>query len=476
MISLVLGRRMHKVFSAIFLFFSTLQAGSWTEPSLIDSSAILAKSDVSTCYDSTNNRIFAAWADNATNRPVFSIYSSGSWSSPFFIGNDTLAVNNNVFLCYDSQNDQVFAAWKDTGDNNYPYYSIYSGSSWSTPAAIVGSALGDQVSGDDVFLTYDSTNDRVFATWVGNGRSSPAACIYSGGSWGSRVQISGASFPTHNVYTCFNSSDGTIIATWPTPAASGLLYSVYNGSWGAPATIASSVTTPNVFPTYNSSDQTIIATWISTVTDIHTTVYAIGTRVDANTYSWGSSSAISATTVKGTSQTLFTCYNSTNNEVMTVWANSSSDPVYAIYSGGSWGSTQSLNASSPGVYHDVYLTYGSTDNNIFATFGHIDSQLPFYSIYTGSSLTPPSSLSGQQFTNDFGIQKEYYNQLNWSASLSSDIVSYKIYRDGSLIDTVPSSRLSYQDHNRIPGSSYTYTVYAVNSSGTQSTGISVTLR
>lgn len=450
----------------IFLWIATLAFASWTPPALIDSSTIAAKIDVTTCYDSALNRVFAAWVDNATNRPTYSIYSSGSWSTPAYIGGGTLAANNNVFLCYDSQNAQVFAAWRETSDSDFPYYSIYSSGSWSAPAAILSSGLGDAVSGDDVFLCYDSTHDLVFATWVGNGRSSPAACIYNG-SWGSRTQIHASSFPTRNVYTCFNSTDGTVIATWPNPGGSSILYAIYDGSWGSASTLASSVTTVNVFPCYNSTDQTIFATWINTASDIHASAYSIFSGG-----AWGTPAAITATSVKGASQTLFACYNSANNQVFAVWANSSSAPTYTIYSSGAWSSSELIDAGTPAVYHDIALSYGSTDNNVFATFGNDDDQLPYYSIYT--SENPPSHLTGAQYINDFGVQKEYYNQLNWSPSSSPDVAGYSIYRDGTRIASVSS--LSYQDHNRIPGTAYTYTVYAFDSSGTESTGISTTVR
>ncbi len=58
--------------------------------------------------------------------------------------------------------------------------------------------------------------------------------------------------------------------------------------------------------------------------------------------------------------------------------------------------------------------------------------------------------------------------LSWSAPIgngSSDIISYRIYRNGSLIATVPGTQLWYNDTNVTPGITYAYHVTALNSLG-----------
>ncbi|ADD09018.1 right-handed parallel beta-helix repeat-containing protein [Candidatus Aciduliprofundum boonei] len=61
-----------------------------------------------------------------------------------------------------------------------------------------------------------------------------------------------------------------------------------------------------------------------------------------------------------------------------------------------------------------------------------------------------------------------YVNLSWNQPLcngSSNITLYKIYRNGTLIATVPATQLWYNDTNVVPGVNYSYYVTAVNSVG-----------
>lgn len=92
------------------------------------------------------------------------------------------------------------------------------------------------------------------------------------------------------------------------------------------------------------------------------------------------------------------------------------------------------------------------------------------------NLAPPSNLQGKQKQNNFGFVYELYNQLSWTASPSSEIAGYYIYRDGSKIATVNASTYTYQDHERKKGTSYSYAVTAFNTSGSESSPINIVIR
>jgi hypothetical protein len=92
-----------------------------------------------------------------------------------------------------------------------------------------------------------------------------------------------------------------------------------------------------------------------------------------------------------------------------------------------------------------------------------------------SGLEPPLDLQGRQKKNDFGLAYEFYNQLTWVLSPSSDVAGYFIYRDGTKIAFVDASTLTYADHNRKKGSSYTYAVTAFNSSGSESAPVNIVI-
>lgn len=89
-----------------------------------------------------------------------------------------------------------------------------------------------------------------------------------------------------------------------------------------------------------------------------------------------------------------------------------------------------------------------------------------------AALDPPSSAIGQRILNRFLTQSEYVNRLRWTSSPSQDVASYRIYRNGTLIASVPSSTLSYNDPRGKNITPDTYEITAVNTSGDESLPIS----
>ena len=74
--------------------------------------------------------------------------------------------------------------------------------------------------------------------------------------------------------------------------------------------------------------------------------------------------------------------------------------------------------------------------------------------------TPPQNLVA-----DAG---DGYVNLSWNASVDdggSAVIEYRIYRNGTLIATVPATQLWYNDTSVVNGVNYTYYVTAVNSVG-----------
>ena len=90
-------------------------------------------------------------------------------------------------------------------------------------------------------------------------------------------------------------------------------------------------------------------------------------------------------------------------------------------------------------------------------------------------VEPPSNLAGKQKKNDFGFVYELYTQLIWTASPSSEISGYFIYRDGNKIATVDTATYTYKDHNRTQGISYLYAITAFNAEGSESSPVTVVI-
>ena len=80
----------------------------------------------------------------------------------------------------------------------------------------------------------------------------------------------------------------------------------------------------------------------------------------------------------------------------------------------------------------------------------------------------PGSLSGVQKKNDFGLFYEYYNVLSWTSPLNFPVAGYSVYRNGERIASLGPAALSYDDHDRPPGTAAAYTVTAFDSGGFES--------
>lgn len=125
-----------------------------------------------------------------------------------------------------------------------------------------------------------------------------------------------------------------------------------------------------------------------------------------------------------------------------------------------------LNISNPGAPFETKTVHvGSGPNAIVAGPAN----------FVPAILTPPTSLTGTQKKNDFGVIYELFNILQWQPGTIA-AASFNIYRDGVLIANVSGSTTTYQDHDREKNVAVTYAVTAVSSSGVESTPITVTIQ
>ena len=95
---------------------------------------------------------------------------------------------------------------------------------------------------------------------------------------------------------------------------------------------------------------------------------------------------------------------------------------------------------------------------------------------TSSLLLPPQNLTGHQKKNDFGLVYERFNLLQWTASPSSAVAGYFVYRDGVKIATLDASTFKYRDHDRRKGVTTLYSVTAFNAVGNESASANITIK
>jgi len=88
-------------------------------------------------------------------------------------------------------------------------------------------------------------------------------------------------------------------------------------------------------------------------------------------------------------------------------------------------------------------------------------------------LLPPQNLTGKQEKNDFGFEYVLFNLLNWNTPQFYGFAGFFVYRNGNKIATLDRYARQYSDHNRIKGSSATYSVTSFSPTGEESDPITV---
>lgn len=117
---------------------------------------------------------------------------------------------------------------------------------------------------------------------------------------------------------------------------------------------------------------------------------------------------------------------------------------------------------------NAIAVFQNQNNVIFASLGtDLFSEVP----------QPARNLQGQKNIGERFLGQEVYNNvITWQASLSGNIVSYRIFRNGIRVASVFSfEALTYQDQKVNRTKSYTYSIVAVDDLGLTSTAISITL-
>jgi len=135
-------------------------------------------------------------------------------------------------------------------------------------------------------------------------------------------------------------------------------------------------------------------------------------------------------------------------------------------------------ANPPSERYYAFMAYDGTMGKVIL-FGGADISGYFNDTWSLSAsltpLMPPSNLSGVQRKNDFGLCYELSTILKWKASLSN-VSGYNVYKNGVKIATLDPTAIQYADHNNAKDTRISYSVTAFNSSGAESSPISIIIQ
>jgi len=408
----------------------------------------------------------ATWLDTATGYPYYSIYNHNTslWGTPTNLGSARGNSGSMVFSAFDSSTGNYLATWQNgnsTTPNNGPFYSLYSGGVWTSPASIAG--ISSNIT-SNVYCSSDS-NGHFLATWCApNLPNSPYFAIYtegSPGSWGIVTSI--ASNAGGDVVSSYDSSTGNFLVTWETGGFG--IYSVVDlsssGQFIATPIIPSANPLSKVFSSCDSQGNFLV-TWADQ--NNSTATYSI---YDSKTDLWSTPVSIASSATNGDVTSSFD--SSTGNFLITWKDTLTNTPYYSIYNPNAspeyTAQSQVPPSSSIFITGDIFSSCYPASGTFLVTFADSNT-FPYYTFYTEtlppSPIQAPGNFQGKQKINNFGVVSERYNALSWE--LSSGAESYRLYRNGTLIARLGGNSTSYNDHNQ-PKAAQIYTLTAVGTGG-----------
>jgi hypothetical protein len=310
------------------------------------------------------------------------------------------------------------------------YASTLSSGSWSSPTMISASGVN---STSPHVATSPSSTEKAIAVWFSYDVSGSdysnvyvqTSSLQTGGSWTTPARLSSAGYmDPHNLSLGIGIDDnGNAAAGWNTSLNGSVITCQFTSKLnGANWVGAQSLNVANpaaygmgfdVEPSGN-----MIAAWMG-VDSTGTTLAvpaSVATPVVSSQIIWGAPITLSTGNSNGYPQA---AVNFSNNE---------------IYATACW------------------LSYNGTNTSIVASIGSMPWPLP------------PTGLSVSESTANYGLTTNVYNTLSWTASTSPSIASYRIYRNGVLVTSVPSTATQWVDYNRIADESVTYGIQTQNQS------------
>lgn len=515
-------------FRAIFvscLILSTLQAeNQWDLPAVDISTITQNSSSAHVVVDPSGNAVAIWITDNGPNVIVQSatlLFGSPAWSSPITastLGEDadgpTLGIDasgnvvglwrggseivsatlplggswttpENVSAGAASEalqqiavdpNGNAVAIWRQSSAGNTVISAAFFpvGGPWESPTQL--SAGGQDATEPQIVI---DSNGNAIAIWERNSNVGDeiiqSATLPFGGSWSSVTDISATGIDSHHPQIGVDSA-GNAVAIWNTQA--GVVQAAtlpFGGSWSAPTDVfaAGDGEAPEI--AVNSAGDAVALWQLFGITDV---------TLQSATLPFGGawSVAIDVPVLPGstTVQSQKIGIDADGNAVA-VWEqfNGSTSNVQAstLPFGGVWATPTVLSASAVSTFvPDVAVTPSEYAVAVWhVTEGFFIIQATTFGSEPPSPVLPATNVGGHQVSNNFGVQSELFNTFHWSASASTNIASYRIYRSGQLITTLPATKTEYTDHNRKKGVTYTYEIVAVDTDGNTSAAATISL-
>ena len=348
------------------------------------------------------------------------------------------------------------------------------GNSWTTILPL------ESISPIVVNVAVSGTSDGYMFTWLdGANNTLPiwAWSTFNGSAW--VVSASGTiPNPPNGLYSS-PAVSGTFttgfMSVWV--AADDNVYASYSANEGTNwSTQQLTMTGNSLYAWVAENANGFLAVWVDSSYNVWSNFYDLGSGLWQN-----SSQQFAGGLSNGFNNTPYATGDGGNFLVSWVGIDSNAYATVSTNNGTTWSPpTQITTDGSVATQSPVFLDYvwlvGNSLVGDTALFTWTDSsgngQSRFYTLT--SPVSPPATLNGAQVPNNFPFQREFLNNLRWTASPTFDVVSYNIYRNGILIGSVPAANtLVYNDLSITIGTGYTYGVTSVDTNQDESSAITV---
>lgn len=301
-------------------FYATFNGMNWSTPAAIPG-GLPAMSAVFPFFSSTLGEWLVTWVDLASHSPMYATFNGAIWSLTAAIpGGLPVGIGSPVLSSFDPIVGEFLVVWIDSASGN-PFYTTFNGTTWSSPTPIPGSSPADPNAA--VFPVYASLSGEFLVTWLDAASELPFYALFNGTSWTTPAGIPGSSPVVSGapVLSSYDSLLGLFLVTWPDAVSNTPYFAIYNGtSWTAPATIPGSAqAVPFVFSSFDSSSGEFLATWVDIAT--FTPFYA--------TFSGTTWSA--PTTIPGSSMGFPVISSAAPDKFLVIWSSFSSLPFYSTF-------------------------------------------------------------------------------------------------------------------------------------------------
>lgn len=449
------------------VFASYFTAGAWQTPVLLftDPNGIF---NVDGAMDASGTAL-AVWVDASTTSVNASNFVGGTWTPTPIV--ESSFNDDNPVVAMDGTGKGV-AVWQNSTLNQVRA-SFFSGGAWSSPVSIGGFASFPA----SLSVAY-SSNGTAVAGWVDGVTGNVTVNNFNGSTWVG-TQVLGTAPITFPIFPIGIGIDanGNALAAWTDSSTGNVLASFYNGtSWqGSPTTISPNPNNNFGLSLAMSANGTAVAVWPDSSFNGISSVF--------NGHTWGppmqfATGVLSLSSIDQTSMlsTVSVSMNSSGNAFVDWIDNNTSNILSAeLPAGGVWGNDELV---SPNAFTGANAIFTAYSNNgaRFSLWQTYIGEGPFQ--IQGAFSPAPSSpvvLKGHVCKDSFATQSARIKTITWTPSTARNVFAYNLYRNGTLVATVPPTGPFVFKEKRCKGTDV-YTLIIVFMDGTTSPPESVTVK